>query len=297
MRQALFASVRILIGLALCAGTAGRVGAQNSADAGHITPPAPSEQAGPALQTRVTLALDGQSLRVVLAAVAAQSGVPVRAETSLQEYRVSLHTNAQPLATVMRRLTELFQHDDLSVNNYGWTRAVEGGKTRYILTRSARAYEQEQALLDLPRARRVRWLRDMRDFARLPADKRKTFRSDNPGLQYHITTGEGFDKDPAAEAVAALTDEQMTALLQNGQVDVPQLTLSPDALAYLQRAVPHGSGGTAGFSDYNPPAHARLTMQDDGKRSAQYRGVSSLTLSFGSGFPTYCPMGHLFNTL
>jgi hypothetical protein len=228
---------------------AGGVDAQPVSLFGQMPEPARPDwfQKDAALQTPVTLKADGQPLRVALASLARQSHVKVRASRELEEYRVTLHVQQQPLQKVMGRLLDLFGHGNLPTRGYYWDRVGTGrNPSEYVLRYTVYGRREEEALLRLPMETVVRWLKDIRDYAGLPEERRKSFQTDLPLLQGLAAAGASLsesDVGPIAEAVASLSDSQIESLLQTRRTALPRLQLSSSAQEVLNKlAMPKQEG-------------------------------------------------------
>lgn len=273
--------------------------AQENATPSHNLPEPPRYawmQTDTALQKPVALEIKTQPLRVILDSISEKTGVVVSASRDIREYRIALHTDAQPLAHVLARLEDLFGHGKLPNAGYQWTRIVADKQPpRYLLERNARAVEEEAELLDSPRITAKRWMRETRDFLLLPSEKRGVFKSDSPHVnflrRYAVPTKVGTP-EVIDSAVTMLTDVQINALFRDNHVELPGFIVSDAAYAALQ-TVPKGSGVRPDFDDYTRPSQAYLQLAS----STFCEGEFDIVLSFHAGFPNYCPSQILLNTL
>jgi hypothetical protein len=244
----------------------------------------------PELRTPVTVDLDGVPMYKAFAALTHKTGVALRTEVGLQEYRICLHTRATPLAHIMGRLQDLFGHGTLPNRGYEWVRSTEGGKNSYSLFRNGRGRQEEADALNSPTQKLVPWLRQIRDYVALPPDKRKLYKSDCPILSFYIKRGASMTENcPSVEAIAALTDAQIDELVANRQVAVPQLKLSDAALAYLKQVVPSDIG-IAPINTSNSQGPTVLNLEQE--QNSQLRGVFAVKMS-----APWCPLSITLDTM
>ncbi len=272
----------------------------------RAAPPEPQQQrprwmvTDPALQAIVTVEAKGRPLRVILAAVSRQCGADLRAAPELGEFRVSLHTGAQPLGTFMARLQDLFGHGRLPGSSSVWERLQEKNRApRYILRPTPAGVHEEEALRSYPLTAAARWLRELRDYANLPPQRRAEFRSSNPLVHEYLAQNESLTEGilgPVGEAVASLTDEQLTALVTKGRVELPNFSPSPAAVARMRQATQEQPGKVSLPESRDSaalPTGAVLRFGSDTTEEGGYR----VTLSFRSGFPRSYPHGIALDTL
>jgi hypothetical protein len=250
------------------------------------------------LQMPVTVSMNGQPLRTVLEAITKGTGVDLRATRDLQEFRVTLSVERQSLGHVMGRLLDLFGHGKLPNRGCYWERIAEGDHPpRYVLRRTLRGIREEEALLDYPTATAARWLRDLRDYARLSPESRKKFKSDWPKIQQ--LSAEGTDPLsgnglPVTEAVAAMNDDQIDVLTRTGHVDLPDYRPSAACVSELRDIArtyaPPGEAATP--QDADPPSGATLRME-----AGVGEGHFGMYLSFQTGYPRDCNVGFSIDTL
>ncbi len=249
----------------------------------------------PELQQKVTVDFKGRALRVVFDSLHRGTGVDLQPGRDLAEYRVSLHATAQPLGRVMARLLDLFGHGTLPTKSCQWDRLTAKDRpNRYYFNTTMAGREEERAMLDRPLQTVARWLRDLRDYTRLPADKRKQFQTDWSSFRKSVESGRKISdlSDPVGAAVGTLTDEQITRLAQDGRLDVPQFTPSNSGIE-MMRSQARSTGATPAARGEEAPSGAFLTLEsfDD------WNGASVLMLNFRSGYPSRYPSGYGLDTL
>ena len=259
-------------------------------------PPRPSWMESDAgMKTVVSLDASSKPLRNVLASLSRRYEIHVQAEQALGDYRVSVHARDQSLSRVMGRLQDLFGHGTQSPRSCEWARVVEGGKQPvYYLRRTRHGVDEEEALLGVPRQTCLRWLKELQSYLRLPREKQAQFQAECPCLQANIRTG-GLDGPlrPVREAFAALADDQIAALMQQGTVDLPDLAFSPEAQGVLEK-YPDPPAGT--LRKISPPDRSTpgATLRLERESDSDTTGVYLLDV-----FPhnnTYCPRGFIFDT-
>lgn len=207
------------------------------------------------LMTTVSLAAHGRPLREVLVSLSQRAGVTIRAARDIEEFRVSIDCHIMPIGQIMARILDINGHGKLPAIGYDWYRDIEKGQpTRYLLKRSLKALQEEEALLDQPARTAMKWLREMRDYSHLPPEKRKGMVSDSKAIQHVAQNGGALEYDgvrPVGEAVAALTDGQIEALINDGHVGLPDFSLSPAALASIKSGEPKGIGDAPQSSNFS----------------------------------------------
>ncbi len=247
------------------------------------------------LQTLVSLDASRKPLRDVLASLSRRYEVPIRAEQALEDYRICLHAKNQPLRTLMGRLQDLFGHGTQSPRSCEWIRTTEESKQPvYYLRRTRHGIDEEEALLDVPRQTCLRWLKELKNYTRLPKEEQAKFQAECPCLQANIRTG-GLDglARPLYEAFAALADGQIEALMQQGSVDLPDLAFTSEAQGVLEKLPDPPAGVPKKFpSPGQSTSGAMLRLEREG--DSDTTGVYLLSVNPHNN--TYCTRSFIFDT-
>lgn len=190
-------------------------------------------------ENSIAITMRGQPLKVVLQKIREQTKVELRVSRALADYRISLSLpQPVPLGQWMGRLQDLFLHGNTDKKWVRWEReTAEGVTPRYTLMQTLEGDREEQDGLDLYRRTVRRWFREVRQYANLPEEKRKDFKTDFTFLKQCVQKSlslEQSDTGYVLEPMAALTEDQIETLLDNGLVNAPQYTPS-DALVQLLR--------------------------------------------------------------
>ena len=193
------------------------------------------------------------------------------------------------------RLQDLLHHGSkLADNSCGWQRVEpKDAPPFYLLTQSRKGLAEEEANADVPVQTLSRWLREMREYARLAPEKRSAFKTDFPFLNFYAKKGESPNDEftgPLLEAVSVLTDADIDLLAKTGRVDAPGFLPSPQ-----QTEAMIVTAKRAGFYRQNsdkPPTGAYLQLHSDTNP-----GRYALILRFDSGSIGGMPGGFNFDTL
>ena len=252
------------------------------------------------LQAPITLEAKGRPLAVVLSALSKNSGIDIDATRDIREYRVAIYANEQPLWKIMARLQDLFGHGKLPNKGYEWTRIAEGKKPpRYLLQRNALGRAEEAAQLDYPRTTAMRWLKHTRDYVRRDPKDRQKFVSDCPPLNYCAARSLPFANDTnllSIQVLGSLSDAQLEAIIQKGEVDVPQYMLTDTSIDWLRQQFPPGRGALPGTDTTILPSGASLTIKEGGAQDS-LQGIFHVSLVFKTGYPGFCPYDYAIDTL
>src|SRR5258708_22295572 len=109
---------------------------------------------------------------------------------------------------------------------------------------TAAGLRAETEMLRAPALKSTRWLRELVDYVKLAADKRKDFKTDFP-LVTNPTEGDSFgagSERPFTDALSSLTDGQMAELLDKGRLNLEGFEFSNEGLEVVR-----GSGASGGF--------------------------------------------------
>ena len=262
-----------------------------------------------ALQQEVKFNVTGSSLGSFFALVSSKCGVDMSADPALKECRIIIHAKPEPLYKAMARTQDIMRHGKYSLESCTWDRTEDKThKYHYMLRRTLKGAAEEKALLNYPKTTAAQWLRQLRDYALLPEAKRKSFSTEWPYLQRLAQQGAALPEDtvgPVAAAVKSLNDDQITALLEQGSVDVPQLLLPQKLIGELQEqdqkqrqrfaesAAQHGFAVPSTPSENTTPSGPMLSLNSDGNYK---EGLFNLMLAFHSGSPRRYPIGFAFDT-
>jgi hypothetical protein len=287
-------SVAVIAGL-LLGGLVPQVAIAQSRTHELPEPPRPSWMStDAALKIPISIQLSSSSLRTVCTALSTRTGISIRIERALEEQRVALNVVQEPLYKIMARLQDLFGHGKLPNDRYAWIRTNDPktNSPEYMLARLSKAFEEEADILNWPQRRALQWAKEIRQYALLPPKQRKGFRSECRMLELLSKDGRSLmegDIRPIAEAMAAITDQQLATLFASGSVELPQLSLSDEAIQLMRKFDPDSTDTTL-------PSHAELRLEQDSTLPG-IDGVFTLRLYFHSGNPKSAPVGFGLDTL
>lgn len=222
-----------------------------------------------ALQTPVSLDVEGRPLRVVFSQLSKKSKVALSTSREIAEFRISIHAENQPLSRVMGRLLDTFGHGKLPTNSHYWARIENEDKSlQYVFGRTRRGIEEEEALLDYPRMKATQWLKELRNYARMDEAQRKATKSDHDYLQRIAKSGKSLTEgeiSPVGEPLASLTDAQIESLVQEGKVRLPGFAFSPEARSLLDKEFGPPMQGERGHeTDFTSPMLTLVEPHENG---------------------------------
>jgi hypothetical protein len=164
----------------------------------------------------------------------------------------------------MGRLQDLFLHGSTDKKWVRWEReTADGVAPRYTLVQTLEGDREEQDGLDLYRRTVRRWFREVRQYADLPEEKRKDFKTDFPFLKRCVKKSlplEQSDTGYVLEPMAALTEDQIETLLDKGVVNAPQYTPS-SALVQLLRQRDQEDSNPGQKPSEAPPGQVQMFIQ------------------------------------
>jgi hypothetical protein len=172
------------------------------------------------LGSPVTVDVAGMPLSEVLGLLSRPKVVRLIAKTPLGDQRVTLHVNGLPLHHVMNRIITLLDHGPRSPGGFYWIDQSQQGEKQFRLERTMRSIAEERRALDFPRRKAAQWLREMR--AGKGGDLPKDYLAD-------------ADFQPFRDALAALSDDQMDALIDTGSAPAAAPSLTEAIAKYNKR--------------------------------------------------------------
>ena len=156
----------------------------------------------------------------------------LEAASSIAEQRITLRLENSSIAHLMHRLSQLLSHTAKPPLGCHWEEVKRIGTSRkcWRLWRDKHSEEQEQELLDYPRRKAARLLREFRTVASLTPEQATHYRTDLPSD--YITDP---DFQPFRTAIKGMTDAQIELLINGNSVPIAPNLLTTQIAAYNVR--------------------------------------------------------------
>lgn len=250
------------------------------------------------LTTLINLDANFQPLENIVHSLSKQTKLKIEVDKSLQDYRLSIYAKNQPLHIVLWRIAQLFGHGSYPYYGCYWRvlDEVKPSSVIYFLSRITRSFQEEAEQLDIPKQTILRWLKDLRDFALLPEEKKKTFQTDCPCLKTyvkHAQEGKSNEDLPYLELFRTFSDEDIQTLANTRRLVKENFSFSKEAAQlFVDTSAGNQSASVPSTNQITNSSSASLYIQ--GGMLPVGRGVFDMVVSKGNA---YNPSGFVFDTL